>query len=260
MRLLLAVAMLAAPLPAAGPWVVEFHESQCIAERKFRQADGQDARLFLKAPITRGIVEIGFMRPKAKAPTEQVSALFKAGSYLNAEQRAVRYLRNGQQVDRLPLSPAATAALGQADEVRWDGQTYAVGTLMPLLATLENCRETLRADWNYDPFNAGAGKPAPGPRWQPPKGSLVGLFSSSDYPALAIFAKEQGTVGLVLLVDEKGKIVDCSSSAATASPQLIMQTCWVITNRGRMEPARDDQGRPVRAAIVPPRVSWAIAD
>lgn len=89
------------------------------------------------------------------------------------------------------------------------------------------------------------------------KGSLVGLFSSDDYPKEALRAGETGTVHVLLTIDASGRVSDCHVMLSSLSPSLDAATCSVLSERARFEPARDLAGRPV-ADKYSQRITWKI--
>lgn len=77
------------------------------------------------------------------------------------------------------------------------------------------------------------------------KGSLVGLFSSDDYPDEALAKGETGTVSVLLTIGIDGRISDCRLRLSSLSPSLDAATCRILTERARFEPAINPAGRPV---------------
>jgi protein TonB len=70
------------------------------------------------------------------------------------------------------------------------------------------------------------------------------LFSSDDYPASAVRAGEQGSVGFRIEVDKVGRVSGCTVTASSGSAVLDSATCRIVASRARFEPARDRKGRP----------------
>lgn len=89
------------------------------------------------------------------------------------------------------------------------------------------------------------------------KGTLVGLFSSDDYPSEALRAGETGTVHVLLTIDTSGRVSDCHVKLSSLSPSLDAATCRVLSERARFEPAHDRAGRPV-ADNYSQRITWKI--
>lgn len=103
------------------------------------------------------------------------------------------------------------------------------------------------AAWN-DPE---AGSPARA------KANLASLFSDQDYPAEAIAAREEGTVGFKLEVSADGRVSACTISGSSGSAALDSTTCRLLTSRGRFTPARDSAGNPVPDEMAG-RIVWKL--
>lgn len=89
------------------------------------------------------------------------------------------------------------------------------------------------------------------------KGSLVGLFSSDDYPNEALRKNETGTVSVQLTIDPDGRVSDCQIKLSALSPSLDAATCRVLSERARFEPARNRAGRAVTDKYSQ-RITWKI--
>ena len=89
------------------------------------------------------------------------------------------------------------------------------------------------------------------------KGSLVGLFSSNDYPNEALAKSETGTVSVTLTIGTDGRVSDCRLKLSSLSPTLDAATCQILTERARFAPALDRKGRPVTDHYSQ-RITWKI--
>ncbi|HEX2803352.1 MAG TPA: energy transducer TonB, partial [Sphingomicrobium sp.] len=67
-----------------------------------------------------------------------------------------------------------------------------------------------------------------------------------------------GGVGLVLLVDETGKVADCSVIRTSGVAALDAQACTILKLRGKLEPAIGADGKPAKGSLVG-SVNWRIA-
>jgi TonB family protein len=111
-------------------------------------------------------------------------------------------------------------------------------------------------------------RPVPGPpapptggraRSQPARApaSLVTYFSSDDYPAAALRAREEGPVGFRLEIDRTGRVSACAITSSSGSAALDSTTCALLVRRARFIPARDAKGRAV-ADSVRGRIVWRL--
>jgi TonB family protein len=132
-------------------------------------------------------------------------------------------------------------------------ESLRVSGLRPLLKVMRECVADLGRHWNY------AGKDGPPKVRQEPKGSLVSIFSANDYPAEAIRKELQGTVSVVVLIDEAGKVADCTLLETSGVAALDAQTCAIIGRRARYKPAIGLDGKPARSVDVG-RIRWVMPD
>lgn len=91
---------------------------------------------------------------------------------------------------------------------------------------------------------------------KPARGSLLGLFSTDDYPNYALRHGEQGTTAVRLTISPAGGVSRCVVDVS-ASPNLDRKTCAVITARATYNPARDARGRPMTGHDSA-RIRWVI--
>ena len=87
--------------------------------------------------------------------------------------------------------------------------------------------------------------------------NLASYISDSDYPAAAIRAGEQGTVGFMLDVRPDGLVSDCHILMSSGSASLDETTCRIMRERPRFSPAHDRHGNPV-ADHFKARVRWVL--
>jgi TonB family protein len=115
----------------------------------------------------------------------------------------------------------------------------------------------------FSPLFAIAASIAPGaPTLQEPRpvsGSLTGIFATDDYPPDALDLNEEGSVGVLVRVDTKGAVSDCTVTSSSGSPALDAQTCRIVWLRAKFIPAQDATGKPV-ASTYQQRINWAIGD
>jgi len=79
-----------------------------------------------------------------------------------------------------------------------------------------------------------------------PIGSPYDWLSNADYPAESWRNGEVGDVSYALSVDTAGRVTDCKAEGY-ASPALQAETCRLLRERARFEPAKDRKGKAVAA-------------
>ena len=87
--------------------------------------------------------------------------------------------------------------------------------------------------------------------------NLKDLVSGDDYPPEAQMADEQGTVDVLVKVDESGKVADCTIQGSSGSAALDSQTCSLFWLRAKFAPARDEAGKPVVSAYSR-KITWRL--
>ena len=107
-------------------------------------------------------------------------------------------------------------------------------------------------------------RPAPPPPPQPvkrdsarAKGSLVGLFSSEDYPVSALSANQQGTTAVRLTIGADGRVAGCDITSSSGSSSLDSATCNILRRRARFSPAMDSDGHPTTDTYSQ-RITWRV--
>jgi TonB family protein len=66
-----------------------------------------------------------------------------------------------------------------------------------------------------------------------------------------------GTVTIALLVDESGKVADCSVIQTSGVAVLDAQTCAVMNVRAKFTPGVGENGKPKKIAFVQ-RITWRV--
>ena len=61
---------------------------------------------------------------------------------------------------------------------------------------------------------------------------------------------------MLLLIDENGKLADCTVVVSSNSPLLDATSCKILTERATFVPARDEKGAPTRDNYFTPKVVY----
>lgn len=88
-------------------------------------------------------------------------------------------------------------------------------------------------------------------------GNRAAWFSTDDYPASAIRAEEEGTVGVRLGLGGDGRVTSCEVITSSGSSALDLVTCRLYQKRARFAPARDKVGGAI-ASTYTDRVIWRL--
>ena len=84
-------------------------------------------------------------------------------------------------------------------------------------------------------------------------------ITPQDYPATSIALDESGTVDFALTVSAEGIVSKCDAVSGTAPARLKTLTCQLLQERGRFEPARDEQGKAM-PGLYSGTVRWQIPE
>lgn len=234
-----------APIAPAGPWVVHFDANQCLASRSFGQA-GNAVTLVLKQPAVGKAMQLALLRPDGahRDFAEQLSSRIGFDGGPPTAIRELHYVVSASRtrIDSYILDPALIARLTTSQAIAVGFGDYRTGPMTKLMAMMKDCVEDLRKAWNV----TLPGEPSAVAR--PAVGDILSVISSDDYPSDAVSQQDSGTASFVMLIDEKGKIADCTITATSKVPLLDAQACAIVMRRATFTPAVGLDGKPARSA------------
>ncbi len=244
-----AVAEAAAPRSPTGTWNVNFGDAQCVAHRDYGTS-AKPLRLLLKAPPVGDVVQVAVLQEASWSPPEQVEATVMIdGRPLKTNLLMYTPKGSRERIYLLNMPSADFASVRQAKtlSVRSDGlnETFALSGMEPLLKVVDACVADLRRVFNVGVFGPDAERFKSRAR-----ANLARLFSSDDYPAVAVMEGQSGRVGFALLVGEDGRVADCTIVATSGVPSLDTQACALLKRRAKFEPARGLDGKPAKDSVV----------
>ena len=215
------------------------------------------AFLVLKAPPLGDVMQLAVMRNGTAPEAQQYDATLKFGDGRPLKTSVLSYKPPGSlRAHVTNLAAADFAALRQAKTlaIRSVGlnETFALSAMAPLMKTIDECVTDLRAVWNVA-YPIGSQSRLR----QRATANLATYFSSEDYPAVAISAGQTGIVAFALLVDEAGKVADCTVIATSGAASLDAQTCGALKKRAKFVPALGANGKPAKDALIG-RIRWQI--
>ncbi len=88
-----------------------------------------------------------------------------------------------------------------------------------------------------------------------PIGSEYSWVTNADYPLDAWRNGEEGSVDYELDVDQAGKVTACRIAHSSGFPALDAQTCRLLIERARFEPAQDSRRKPI-AGVFYGSIIW----
>ena len=253
-----------AALQPTGKWVVNFADAQCIATRNYG-TETDPLYLTLKAPAVGDTIQLGFIRKGGKLDANQLEGeiVFDEAPPLRTSFLEFGVKSMGQRARFVTLAAKDVASMRQARTIRVRvrekgierlgtrfglGQAtgedaFAVTSMPALLGTLGNCTAGLRRIWKVWSDEKGGSELKEGP-----SANLAQLFNADDYPGIAALRGQSGRVSLVILVDELGKVADCTVIEPSGVASLDAQSCAVIKQGAKYKPAIGLDGKPAKSA------------
>jgi hypothetical protein len=252
----LCVATLAYAATPTGDWKIEPAEARCVAVRQYGSAEAP-MTLALKAPVESDALQLAILRSAYRRDNAQTFATIKldgkpfeltALSYpLAGGKRRVTHLIN---LDEATAAALRSASVMEVDVLDGLERSFALEPAGRIWSDLKACVSRLREIWNVGA--EGQGRIAEGAR-----GSLQKFFSADDYPHSMVRAEKTGSVSFALLIDERGKVRDCTVTAPSGFAVFDSRSCGIITERATFEPARDSDGKPMKSAWTQ-TVKWIL--
>lgn len=260
-------------LKPSTPWVVDYADDSCRLARTFGTG-AEKVTLFLDQfqpdagfymtvggePVRtrRGLLNVKLRFRFGPTETEQeasadtgtlggapallVNMSQRLGPLSNAEKAAQEAAtKSGDRYEVPDVSRERQAAvkflqiIGTPEEL-----VLETGAMDKALGVLSECAWDTVADWGLDVEQQKTLKRGPVAR-----GGSQTWFSGDDYPPRMVRGNYQGTVYYRLIVDETGKPTSCHVQRSTRPKDFDEAVCRIVMRRGRFEPAKDANGKPV---------------
>jgi TonB family protein len=237
-----------------GRWNVNFADAQCHASRDYGTVQ-DPVQLILKAPVTGGVMQVAIVRRAGWAPPNQIDATVTAGNAQPFRASILTYTPKGSEyrVYLINMSPPQFALVQAASElsVRAEhlDESFSLSNMVPLLKIVDECVADLRRVFNVtDP-------PESSPLKSRARGRIISYFEGEIYPPVALDRDQTGVVKFTLLVDESGRVADCTIVETSGVAALDSQVCAVLKPRARLEPAVGMDGRPAKDVLTG-KITW----
>lgn len=249
---------LAGRAPTRG-WVVNFDDAQCVAFREYGSAQNP-IQLILKAPAISGVVQVAIARKGPAIYANQVRGTLTVDNRPPVRISMLAYspAGSGLRVHSMNLPAAEFDFVRQAKQVSItaDGldDSFALSGMAPMLKAIDDCVLDLRRVFNITDTQAGETSPLK----RRAKANIARLFTSKDYPHDALDRSQEGLVKFVLLVDERGRVADCTVIETSGVAVLDAQSCIILKERARFQTALGADGKPAKDAVTA-RIVWSMA-
>lgn len=240
-----------------GKWVVDFDDAQCVAWRPYGSAE-HPLHLVLKAPPVGDVIQMGLMRKGSSGDPHQLEATVQIDGRppmklsmltFGAGRGKLRpYLLNISSADFAPVRG------GKVLTIRSRGldERLSISQFRPLLKIMDQCVADLRQVWNVTDLKGEKSLLA-----KRAEGDFRTVIKPDDYPAAAIENQQSGTVRFAALINEQGRVADCTVIATSGVAALDTQTCAAIKARAKFKPAVGPDGKPAKDALIQ-TVNWRI--
>jgi len=266
-----ASARAAEPLQPTGKWFVDFAGTQCIASRDYGRPGSQILLIFKEPALGDAIQMTVTKQGTGGAYAEEVDGHLSLddGSRIPVSMVVIGVKQFGNVIFRMNIPRPLFNRIASSSSLHFNGgyrfsESFALRAMPDVAKLLDQCANDLRKVWHVsdavDESNSGerATTSSAGPQ-RPLKGSVRGLITSDDYPGVALSGNESGAVQFALLVDEKGKVADCSVVQTSGVAALDSQSCAIVQRRAQFSPAIGGDGRPTKSSALA-RITWRISN
>lgn len=255
-----------------GKWVVDYGVDQCTVLREFangekavtlllsraQSGDGMRVQVVGKLPLIaeqngdisvqflpNGSINKGFYYSgKTKDGTTSVMTASAAYPHQYSEDAADQFVDMG---GRTRLKPEVRSTLnGLTMRIgRRDPMVFQTGGLGPVLNVLENCTDTLAVHWGFDDATEKGLTKRP-----EALNDMSKWVRPMDYPTYPLNNGGVATVDFRLTVEADGRVSDCYITNAAGDEAFSRVVCSRITERAKLSPALDRDGKPVRSFFI----------
>lgn len=260
---ILAYALAGQPVAALQPaskWTIDYADDYCTVGRAYGSSE-KPVVLGIEADVMGHGVQVAFIDSRINGKFESraihvqfapegVPITFDGGTLPVGQKGVQKLVFHLDETGILRLKDATWLA---ADVRKNSPVALDVAGVPAALAALEKCRVDLVSSWGMNPTEQA--------RLEIPAKidgkNIRRLFTSSDYPSVAIRDNQQGTTRVRIIVDADGRVSQCVVTHSSGSVALDATTCRVIKERAHYVPARDHSGRPM-TSIDTSEIHWVL--
>lgn len=240
-----------------GEWKIEPSEARCVAVRQYG-LPSKPMTLALKASLHGDAIQLAVLRDGYQRHLAQTGVTIAVDG-ARFETTAISYPISGNRrrvAHLINLDADASAAIRngsnlQVSVIEGFEESFKLASPIDAWKNLQDCVSRVRETWNI------------GEEWRvridtAARGDLRPLFSSDDYPLRAMLADQSGSTKIGLLIDEQGRVRDCTLIEASGIAMLDARSCGIIVERARFEPAVGADGKPVKSSWRQ-TITWRLA-
>ena len=231
-------------------WVINSRNAKCVASREYGGAD-VPAHLILKAATRGQVVQLSVARRGQKVDSDGVKAELVIDQRPPSSISVYGYATEASnlRIHTMYLPAAEFALVREAKTItlRTAGldESFALSDMAQTTKLLDDCVANLRRT-----FNMTATETEKSSLQRRVSGSFGHLISPKDYPRDALDRRQGGRMRYVLLIDELGRVADCSIVETSGIAALDAQACILLTTRARFSNALGADGKPAKDAVA----------
>lgn len=239
-------------LQPAGEWMVNWGDANCVGGREFRDGDITRTLAIKMTPISKAL-RLFVVSPGSRVEPEQQSRSLSFDDDPPITVSMLVYGEKGTGIQSINLDEAQSVRMAAAKSVTIElskGKriTLPIEKIGAVTRELEKCRVDLVKLWHHGPENAALLKSSA-------SANLLRHFDWRDYPIQASRADISGSVFVVMLVDEQGKVADCTVEETSGVAVLDAQSCAILKVRAKFKPAIGLDGKPAKSTVAQ-RINW----
>ena len=237
-------------------WVVNYDNAQCVASRSYGTAEKPLILIFKPSPVG-DVMQLSVLRKGASGGglADETGGDIRVDQERPISVSILSYgMKRGIVSSRINLMGNQFAAIRRASKIAIRNaqinETLALSQIPELMKSIDACVADLQIYWNI-----AADAQAKLTSRAHSLTSLVGVFDSNDYPSVALQKQEDGTVEIVLLIDETGGIAECVVTQTSSVAALDAQVCSIIAKRAKFSPAIGADQKPAKDSFSQ-RITW----
>lgn len=269
LRPLSVLALLALPsVASAAPelraptsaWTYRFADSKCLATRNYGTPERR-LQLVVKHPAIGDVVQVAIIRDATSRRPAQLTGQIgiDGGPRIEMSMLAHGPKGSGFRAYLINMPSSQFASLREASELSVRAETMnerlSLSQMAPLMNSIDECVANLRRAYNVTDTATGESSLLP----RRARTNIARLLNNEDYPRAALSAEQSGIVKFAVLVDETGQVADCTVTGTSGVATLDAQSCAILKERAKFEPAVGADGKPAKDAVQA-RIVWAIQE
>ena len=244
-----AAGSVAVPRQPTASWVVNFDNARCVASRNYGTTEAP-LFLVLKASPLGDVMQLAILRQGNGGGAWTFDAKLQVDDQpvLSTSLLVYEPGKASLTIGRINLRTKEFAPFRQAKRFAiWSpglNETFALSNMGPLLKTMDECLVGLRRLWNItDPTGDRSNLMARA------KVSLGPYVNYSEFAATLYNLELSDTFAFALLIDEAGKVADCTIIELSGLPVLDSQACGKMEQQAKFKPAIGTDGKPAKDGV-----------